>query len=161
MGREGQDEMSNERKNYWFVAAVFRAPGDLGAAVGELRASRLNGRFLVIANHNSKTARTEVNGHDGIAVLSVHADSLANAGEVKDLSPELRALVRAMDGAGEEGDGERQSRIYAQLRRDVAEGAIVLIASVANAEEQLLGARVLLRGNCECVLTHEIAAQRP
>jgi hypothetical protein len=44
------------------------------------------------------------------------------------------------------------------LRQDIAGGALVLIASVADPDQQLLGARILLRGNCECVLTHEIAA---
>ncbi len=59
---------------------------------------------------------------------------------------------------GADVDGEGQSQVYAQLRQDVAGGALVLIASVADPDEQLLGARILLRGNCECVLTHEIAA---
>ncbi|NIO43298.1 MAG: hypothetical protein GTO41_25975 [Burkholderiales bacterium] len=54
-------------------------------------------------------------------------------------------------------DGKAPSPVYAQLIKDVADGAVVLIASAAGPEQQLRGARILLRGNCECVLTHELS----
>jgi hypothetical protein len=53
-------------------------------------------------------------------------------------------------------DGRAPSPVYSQLLKDVADGAIVLIASAEGPEQQLQGARILLGGKCECVLTHEL-----
>jgi hypothetical protein len=88
-------------------------------------------------------------------VIDVHSDGAASPGLPVELSTLLEAM--AADGRGD-GSGQVRSQVYAQLRQDIAEGALVLIASVADPEAQLVGARILLRGNCECVLTHEIAA---
>jgi hypothetical protein len=84
---------------------------------------------------------------------------------------ELRSILKAMEGderawpqavrAPVPVSHDGQSEVYRQLREDVTDGAFILIASVANAQEQLRGARILLRGNCECVLTHELAVQHP
>ena len=63
------------------------------------------------------------------------------------------ASARSASGSD---DGQAPSPVYAQLLEDVADGAIVLIASADGPEQQLQGARILLRGKCECVLTHEL-----
>lgn len=162
--------MADERNRYWFVAAVFRQPEDLAATIAELGSGNFAARqLLVVANHKADDARNAVGrgGSEHVTVIAARADGAIKAGDGLDVPPGLHALLEAMEasdpgeerGNGSPGrDGQRQSQVYAQLRQDVADGAFVLIASVANPEEQLQGARVLLRGNCECVLTHEIAA---
>jgi hypothetical protein len=154
--------MAGELKRYWFVAAVFREPRDLVSTIAELRANAFSwARLLVVANHKNGDTRKVLDGAEGgqVAVVSVSADG--SSWTAPKLPVELRTLVEAM-GEGDAGkraspDGDGRWQVYAQLRQDVAGGALVLIASVADPDEQLLGARILLRGNCECVLTHEIA----
>jgi len=154
--------MADELRQYCFVAAVFRESGDLASTIAELRSNGIAGnRLLVVANHRAEDARKATAGSEiGPApVIAVHGDGAIKLDASIKLSPELHTLLQAMgdDGAGG-ADGAGRSQVYAQLRRDAADGALVLIASVADPDEQLLGARILLRGNCECVLTHEIAA---
>lgn len=156
----GIDEMADELKRYWFVAAVFREPHDLVSTIAQLRANGIAGkRLLIVANHRAEDARKAVGGSDvgPVPVVAARADGDMTAEPSLTLSAELRALLEVMSGGGAR-TGDSQSQVYAQLRRDVADGALILIASAADPDQQLFGARILLRGNCECVLTHEIAA---
>jgi hypothetical protein len=159
----GIDEMADELKRYWFVAAVFREPHELAPTIAELRASGIAGnRLLIVANHKAGDLRKVVDGSgDGpVPVVAAGADGVMKAEPAVKLSSELRTLLEVMSGGGAQtsGQGDRQSQVYGQLRQDVDGGALVLIASVAGPDEQLVGARILLRGTSECVLTHEIAA---
>jgi hypothetical protein len=166
---KGLDVMADALKQYWFVAAVFREPHDLVSTISELRDNGFaSSRLLVVANHRAMETRKAVLGADvgAVPVFAMHADGGGNAGVSVELPAGLRMLLDAI-AASEVGATETteapaqggQSEVYAQLRQDVADGAVVLVASVADPEEQLLGARILLRGNSECVLTHEIAVQ--
>ncbi len=163
--------MAADLKCCWFVAAVFREPHDLVSTIAELRANDFSGnRLLVVANHRAADARKALDGSvvGPVPVTGVGENGAVKAPQSLKLSAELRTLLKAMgevdpverrsEGGADGPDRESQSQVYAQLRQDVAGGALVLIASVADPDEQLLGARILLRGNCECVLTHEIAA---
>ncbi|HEX9881366.1 MAG TPA: hypothetical protein VGA65_02555 [Hyphomicrobium sp.] len=163
--------MADELKRYWFVAAVFREPHDLASTIGALRDNGFAGnRLLIIANHRAEDTRKAAGGSevDRVPVVAVDEDGAIKAGASDALPTGLCTLLDAMSegdarehgtaGAAVGSDGAGRSQVYAQLRRDVAGGAVVLIADVADSDEQLLGARILLRGNCECVLTHEIAA---
>jgi hypothetical protein len=161
----GSGVMADALKRYWFVAAVFREPLELVATIAELRANGFVGnRLLIVANHGAEKTRKVVLGADvgAVPVVAMHTDGSGNVGASFGLPMGLRMLLDAIEaspsGRAAAPDGGGQSHVYAQLRQDVAEGAILLFASVADPEEQLLGARVLLRGNSECVLTHEIAA---
>ncbi len=158
--------MADSLKRYWFVAAVFREPHDLVSTITELRDNGFAGNnLLVVANHKTEGARKAVLDSEvrSVPVVGVR-DGAIKAGPSLDLPAGLSTLLdsvkqsRTGDGAAERA-GRGQPQVYAQLRQDVADGAVVLVASAADPEEQLLGARILLRGNCECVLTHEIAAE--
>ncbi|HEY7669207.1 MAG TPA: hypothetical protein VH852_01085 [Hyphomicrobium sp.] len=160
--------MADGLKRYWFVAAVFREPHDLVSTIAELRDNGFGGnRLLILANHGAEDARIVVGGSQvgPVPVVAIHANGNDPKVDASlKLPVALRTLLEAMsvehhDGNSGKGNcGEGQSQVYAQLRQDIAGGALVLIASVADPDQQLLGARILLRGNCECVLTHEIAA---
>ncbi len=159
----GIDAMADALKRYWFVAGVFREPHDLLAPIAELRASGIADKsLLIVANHRSEEARKAVGGSEAgpVPVISVHGDEAIRTEPSRKLSAALRTLLAAMSGGGTRTSDQdsSQSQVYAQLRQDVAGGAVVLFASVADPDEQLVGARILLRANCECVLTHEIAA---
>jgi hypothetical protein len=167
--------MAGELERYWFVAAVFRAPQDLAATVAELGAAALAGdRVLVVSRGLREDADKALQPADGarLRLVTMQADGAWRDGDAKMPQPrdELRCMLQAMQGSGGTSQADSasvpvvrngQAQIYAQLRQDVADGAYVLIANVANAQEQLQGARILLRGNCECVLTHELAVQHP
>jgi hypothetical protein len=158
--------MADERDRYWFVAGVFREPRDLVATIAALRASAFAAsRLLVVANHRAGDAEKDLVRSDfgQVPVVAVHADGGLESGDAVALPVDLRVLLEAMDESGKarsRRDGADRSQVYAQLRQDVADGALVLVASVGNPDEQLDGARILLRSNCECVLTHEIDARR-
>ena len=157
----GFDEMADELKRYWFVAAVFREPNDLVSTIAELRKSGVAGnRVVVVANHRADAARKVIGWleADPVSVVAAHADGSTSIEPSSELSSEMFRLLAAMSDDARRDLGDSHSHVYAQLRQVVAAGSLILIASVADPEEQLLGARVLLRGNCECVLTHEIAA---
>lgn len=164
--RKGLDVMSDQLASYWYVAAVFREPGDLATAVADLRGHKVSaGRLLVIANHTADEVGNALKQAGPVPIVSVDPGGakLREAG-IKELPHELHALLNAMYDsdpreAGDAGDDGGRAQVYVQLRQDVADGAFVLIASVPNPDEQLLGARALLRANCECVLTHEMAAE--
>lgn len=148
--------MADDLKRYWFIAAVFREPHDLVSTVRELRDNDFGSEVLVLANHGTGDVRKALDraGSGQVPVVDAHS---GGSGSVQ-LPVELGTLWQAMEAErrGDRSDG--QSQVYAQLREDVAQGALVLVASVADPDQQLLGARILLRGNCECVLTHEIDA---
>ena len=160
----GIDEMADELKRYWFVAGVFREPHDLVAPIVQLRASGIAGHgLLVIANQRAEDARRALDGSEAgrVPVIAAHyKDGAMTSNPCVKLSDALSALLGVMgdDGVRSSDQGDGRSQVYGQLRQDVDEGAIVLIASVSDPDEQLVGARILLRGNCACVLTHEIAA---
>jgi hypothetical protein len=168
---KGHDEMADDLKRYWYVAAVFREPRDLASTIGQLRDNGFHSnRLLLVANHGAEAARKALDGSQAapVSVVVVHADGAIKGDASVELPDGLGTLLEAMgesrvaergsDGHAGGIDGAEQSQVYAQLRQDVADGALVLVASVADPDEQLLGARILLRGNCECVLTHEITA---
>lgn len=176
LGRK-DDEMADGLERYWFVAAVFREPHDLAATVAELGAAALPGdRVLVVSRlpHDEALKAIAPRGQAALRVVTMQGDGGWHDGDARVSAPrvELRSILEAMQengcapqaAAGASSPAvvrDRQGQIYAQLRQDVAEGAFVLIASVANAQEQLQSARILLRGNCECVLTHELAVSQP
>jgi hypothetical protein len=160
------DVMADALKQYWFVAAVFREPHDLVSTISELRDNGFaSSRLLIVANHRAMDARKAVLDADvgAVPVFAMHGDGGGNVGVSVELPAGLRMLLDAIAASETEAADAPaqggQSQVYAQLRQDVADGAVVLVASAADHEEQLLGARILLRGNSECVLTHEIAAQ--
>lgn len=160
----GLNHMADGIGRYWFVAAVFRDPMDLAETIGQMRADGLAGRICVVANHTVDAARQAV-GRDGVehvGVLAIDSDGAMDQREVAGEPTGMRVLLECMDGKTNaddaSGDGTRRPHVYAQLHEDVRAGAFVLIASVNGPEEQVLGARLLLKGNCECVLTHEIEA---
>jgi hypothetical protein len=158
--------MTDDVKRYWFVVAVFRDPHDLAAAIRDLHASNFaSGELVVLANHRAGDLRDAIHGSNGgfIDVFVPRADGGFGSKESPALPFSLSILLRAM-GQGTASarslsgsdDGQAPSPVYAQLLKDVEEGAIVLIASATGPEQQLQGARILLRGKCECVLTHEL-----
>ena len=153
-------------KRYWFVIAVFRDLLDLAATIGDLHASNFaTDKMLVLANHRAGDVRKAIHGPNGgfIDVFVPRADGGFDSKESPALPFSLSILLRAM-GQGTASarslsgsdDGQAPSPVYAQLLKDVEEGAIVLIASATGPEQQLQGARILLRGKCDCVLTHEL-----
>ncbi len=159
-------EMTDDVKRYWFVVAVFRDPLDLATTVGELHASNfVSGELLVLANHRAGDVRKAIHGRNGgfIDVFVPRANGGIESKESPALPPSLSMLLHAMaeDAPSARSplgsdDGQVPSPVYSQLLKDVADGAIVLIASANGPEQQLQGARILLRGKCECVLTHEL-----
>lgn len=165
-GGKSSCQMADDVKRYWFVVAVFRDTLDLAATIGELHAGNFaSGELLVLANHRAGDVRKAIHGRNGgfIEVFMPCADG----GFASEASPALPAslstLLDAMEQgapstASRSGSDERQapSPVYTQLLKDVAGGAIILIASAADPEQQLEGARILLRGKCDCVLTHEL-----
>jgi len=160
------NEMTDEVKRHWFIIAVFREPSDLAATIGDLHASNFaSGELVVLANHRAGDLRNAIHGRNAgfIDVFVPRADGGFGSKESPAPPFSLSILLRAM-GQGTasvrslSGSDDRQapSPVYAQLLKDVADGAIVLIASADGPEQQLQGARILLRGKCECVLTHEL-----
>lgn len=160
----GLEPMAADIGRYWFVAAVFRDPKDLAETIAQMRAGGLTGRVCVLANHAAEAARSAVAGSgDRVSVVTFDGDGAMDLGGIDGEPAAMRALLQSMDGKADgdgEADGHVASRphIYAQLHEDIREGALVLMASVAGPDEQVVGARLLLKGNCECVLTHEINA---
>jgi hypothetical protein len=168
--------MADELERYWFVAAVYREPQDLAATIRELGKAELAGdRLLVVSMRAEEDVRKSLDDSDagGVHVVTMQASGAWRDGDGRLPPPriELRSMLAAMVGDQRLGPQSQevpvpvfrngQSEVYKQLREDVSEGAFILIASVTNAQEQLRGARILLRGNCECVLTHELAVQHP
>jgi hypothetical protein len=162
-------EMTDDVKRYWFVVAVLREPSDLATTIGDLHARNYSsGELLVLANHRAGDLRRAIQGRNGGSLnVFVPGGDGDFVGEVVGALPNsLSTLLHAMEQDALSGqshpvsdDGQVPSPVYSQLLEDVAAGAIVLIASAAGPEQQLRGARVLLRGNCECVLMHEITAR--
>lgn len=159
-------EMTDEVKRYWFVIAVFRDPLDLAEMIRDLHASNFaSGKLLVLANQRAGDVLKAIHGRNGglIDVFVPRADGGIGSQESPRLQHSLSTLVQAMEvgtasarSPSGSDDGQAPSPVYAQLLKDVAEGAVVLIASATGPEQQLQGARILLRGKCECVLTHEL-----
>ncbi|MGI9404101.1 MAG: hypothetical protein ACR2OF_06300 [Hyphomicrobium sp.] len=159
-------EMTDDVKRYWFVVAVFRGPLELAATIGDLHANNFaNDELLVIADHCAGDVRKTIHGRNGglIDVVVPRGDGGFGSKESPTLPLSLSILLRAMgqgmaSARSQSGSHDEQapSPIYTQLLKEVEDGAIVLIASAAGPEQQLQGARVLLRGQCECVLTHEL-----
>jgi hypothetical protein len=158
--------MTDEVKRYWFVVAVFRESSDLAATIGTLHASNFaSSELLVLANRRAGDLRKAIHERNGgsLDVFVPGADggfvSEVSAALPRSLSILLQAMEQGTTSArspSESADGQASSPVYSQLLEDVADGAIVLIASAVGPEQQLQGARILLRGNCECVLTHEL-----
>ena len=159
-------EMTDDVKRHWFVVAVFRDPLDLAAMIGDLHASNFaSGELLVLANYRVGDVRKAIQARNGgfIEVIAPRANGGIGRSDRPALPRSLSTLLRAMgEGATSASspsgsdDEKASSPVYAQLIKDVADGAVVLIASATGPEQQLRGARILLRGNCECVLTHEL-----
>ncbi|MGI9403842.1 MAG: hypothetical protein ACR2OF_04950 [Hyphomicrobium sp.] len=159
-------EMTHDVKRYWFVVAVFRGPHDLAATIGDLHTNNFtNDELLVIADHCAGDVRKTIHGRNAgfIDVFVPRADGGFCSKESPILPLSLSILLRAMgksttSARSQSGsdDEHAPSPVYAQLLKDVEEGAIVLVASATGPEQQLQGARILLRGKCECVLTHEL-----
>lgn len=160
------NEMTDEVKRHWFVVAVFRDPLDLAATIGDLHASNFaSGELVVLANHRAGDLRNAIHGRNGGSLdVIVPGANGGFVGEVSAALPRsLSILLHAMEqdtasarSSSESIDGQVPSPVYSQLLKDVADGAIVLIASADGPEQQLQGARILLGGKCECILTHEL-----
>jgi hypothetical protein len=154
---------------YWFVAAVFREIDDLAAALAKLRANNImtDGLLVLAADTGDLPKKLDHSGSSDVAIASLDRVSegwQCAANREAELGCGLRELLDATKSAdghasSPPANGKGQSRIYAQLRQDADDGANILVASVANAAEQLSVARILLRQKCERVLTHEIAAR--
>lgn len=148
--------MAGGVNKYWYAIAVLRHADEVEATVNRLRSSRFGcGDLLMLADGSDDGSKTSADGRE--------RDNDRDA-----LSPALHSFLRAMKASESEPTSgtlprgrEDQSKVYAHLREDVAKGAVVLVASAAGPEQQLEGARVLLRGNSECVLTHEIVDASP
>lgn len=151
--RMRQDGMTADRHSFWFAAAVFRKPQALAASVADLRAGNFaSEQLVVLANHHAADARQVLADHgSSVQVVPMSAGRVVFDGTDR-IPSALQAMLHALD----EVDQVEASPIYVQLRRDVAEGAIVLLVGAETPEEQLLGARIMLRGDCDCVLTHEM-----
>ncbi len=165
---ERSERMFDELKRYWFVVAVFRDPTDLVATARQLRSGELTGNdLLVIAGNGAEGISKRIDGRNGDAVhvaLAKLPGGQIDGGNISSFSPGLDAMLCRLEASGAStgtdggsGDNRGRSQIYTQLLQDVADGAVVLVANVAGPVQQLWGARIALRGNCECVLTHEIA----
>ncbi len=165
------NEMTDEVKRHWFIIAVFREPSDLAATIGDLHASNFaSGELVVLANHRAGDLRKAIHGRNGASLdIIVPGANGGFVGEVRAALPRsFSILLRAMEqdtesarSSSESIDGRAPSPVYSQLLKDVADGAIVLIASADGPEQQLQGARILLGGKCECVLTHELTEREP
>jgi hypothetical protein len=176
-GRDAQgvarkdQEMAGELEHYWFVAAVFRGQQDLAAAAAELAAAALAPDCVMVVSrgaHEDASNALQLTDTAALRLVTMQADGNWRDGDARmpPLGDGLRCILQGMGGSMHTPHAgsaaipvvrNGRAQIYAQLRQDVADGAYVLIANVANAQEQLHGARILLKGNCECVLTHEIA----
>ena len=150
-------------KIYWFVAAVFREIDDVVAALAKLRAHNVMADGLIVLAGRGGISR-KLNHDVAIATVDHDLDGWRPiADERAELGEGLRELLDAAKTADDharslaDADGKAQ-RVYAQLRQDADDGANILVANVANPAQQLSVARILLRQNCERVLTHEIAA---
>jgi len=157
----GLDRMADGIGRYWFVAAVFRDPQDLAEAIRQMRAGGLSGRFCVLANRGAAKAHQalEAAADDaGVGVITLDGSSGMSNGKIATEPAGMRVLLESMDGRGDPdaSDGDARPHVYTQLHEDMREGALVLLACVDGPDEQVVGARLLLKGNCECVLTHEI-----
>ena len=167
-GRDGKSsyKMTDDVKRYWFVVAVFRGLLELAATIEDLRANNFTSdELIVIADRCAGDVRKTIHGSDGsfVDVFVPRADGAFESNEGPTLPLSLANLLRAMrqnaaNTQSQSGSDDEQvpSPVYAQLLKDVEEGAIVLVASASGPEQQLQGARILLRGKCECVLTHEL-----
>ncbi len=161
--------MAGEVKKYWYAIAVLRHADEVEAAVGRLRSSRFGcGDVLMLADHSDDGANTSANGCEQVDLQLCRMPDRKSDNDGEALSPALHSFLRAMKASESEPASatlprgrKDQSKVYAHLRQDVAKGAVVLVASAAGPEQQLEGARVLLRGNSECVLTHEIVDASP
>jgi hypothetical protein len=149
-------EMASEVNKYWYAIAVLRDADEVEATVDRLRSSRFGRSDLLMLADGSD---------DGV---DASANGCERDNDREALSPALHSFLRAMKASESElvsgtlpRGREDQSKVFAHLRQDVAKGAVVLVASAAGPEHQLEGARVLLRGNSECVLTHEIVDASP
>lgn len=148
--------MAGELNKYWYAIAVLRDADEVEATVDRLRSSMFGrGDLLMLGDGSDDGVDTSANG-------------CARDNDLEALSPALHSFLRAMKASESEPVSgtlprgrEDQSTVFAHLRQDVAKGAVVLVASAAGPEQQLEGARVLLRGNSECVLTHEIVDASP
>jgi hypothetical protein len=137
-------DIGAQQQKYWYAVAVFRDGSEVRMSMQQLCAGAFDRADVLILC--KETMPSQLDG-DGA------------------LPPALNSFLHAMNGNGADGhstgsSARDQSRIYSHLLRDVAEGATVLIASATSAEQQLEGARLLLRGNSECVVTHEIVDRK-
>ena len=158
----GLDQMADDISRYWFVAAVFRDPKDLGETIKQMRADGLSDRICVITGNDAEAARRAIAGGNHFGIATFDADGAVNASAVDGGQAAMGVFLQSMDGRADPdkvgGRGEDRPHVYAQLNEDIREGAYVLLASVDGPDQQIVGARLLLKGNCECVLTHEIEA---
>lgn len=160
--------MADELTFHRFVAAVFRDPADVAVTIARLcEDSFAAGQFFILVSHEDATMRQalERNGVDGVPIATLEA--------TESLEPELGSGFRELfdkleaikdqprKSAAPPGPRVKEHPIYSRLPQELARGAFVLILTVNDAEQQLRGARIVLRGNSECVLTHELALSEP
>ena len=152
--------MADELRCHRFVAAVFRDPADVAQSISRLlQDSFAASQFLVLVSHAGAEMGQALkrNGVDGVSVASLEAvDSLPLGSGITHLLGKMQAIDRRLREAGAPFAVEDTHPIYSRLPAELARGAFILIFTVEHAEQQLRGARMVLRGNSECVLTHEL-----
>jgi hypothetical protein len=152
--------MADELRCHRFVAAVFRDPGDVAQSISRLlQDSFTASQFLVLVSHDGTGMGQALkrNGVEGVSVAPLKStDPLPLGSGLRHLLGKMKAIDRQLREAGAPFAVEDTHPIYSRLPAELARGAFILIFAVEHAEQQLRGARMVLRGNSECVLTHEL-----
>jgi hypothetical protein len=152
--------MTDELRCHRFVAAVFRAPADVARSVARLlEESFTASRLLVLVAHEGAEMGNALKemGVEGVSVTPLDADASSPLDTgLTYLLGKMQAIDRQLRAAGTPIAMQNAQSIYLRLPAELARGAFVLIFTVEDAEQQLRGARMVLRGNSECVLTHEL-----
>jgi hypothetical protein len=152
--------MADELRCHRFVAAVFRDPADVAQSISRLlKDSFAASQFLVLVSQDGAgmAQALERSGVDGVLVAPLEAaDPLPLGSGITHLLGKMQAINRRLRALDAPFAVEVGHPIYSRLPAELARGAFILIFTVEDAVQQLRGARMVLRGNSECVLTHEL-----
>jgi hypothetical protein len=150
--------MADELRCHRFVAAVFRDPVEVTRSISRLVEDGFAGsQFLVLVSHETETRQVLLpSGVTGVSIAVLGADPQPLGSGIAHLLGKMRAIGRQLREGAAPVAGEDGHTIYSRLPAELERGGFVLIFTVDGAELQLRGARMMLRGNSECVLTHEL-----
>jgi hypothetical protein len=151
--------MADELRCHRFVAAVFRDPAEVARSISRLVEDSFAGsQFLVLVSRETEARQVLVpSGVSGVSVATLGgADPLPLGSGIAHLLGKIRAIGRRLREGAAPVAGEDGHTIYSRLPAELERGGFVLIFTVDDAELQLRGARMMLRGNSECVFTHEL-----